>query len=39
MRPTAAIFAGRTYYFNGEDSLGLSYEREVRDDGTAQDKY
>ena len=30
---TSAYFAGSTWYLNGEDSLGLTYEREVRDNG------
>jgi hypothetical protein len=31
--------AGRTYYLNGEDSLGLSYEREVKDNGITEHKH
>ncbi|MBP6852388.1 MAG: hypothetical protein KA164_12350 [Rhodoferax sp.] len=30
---TSAYFASSTWYLNGEDSLGLTYVREVRDNG------
>ena len=36
---TSAYFAGNTWYLNGEDSLGLSYEKEVRANGTTEHKH
>lgn len=36
---TSAYFAGSTWYLNGEDSLGLSYEKEVRGNGTIEHKH
>ncbi len=36
---TSAYFAGNTWYANGEDSLGLSYEKEVRANGTTEHKH
>ena len=36
---TSSYFAGNTWYLNGEDSLGLSYEKEVRANGTTENKH
>ena len=36
---TSAYFAGNTWYLNGEDSLGLTYEKEVRANGTTEHKH
>ena len=36
---TSSYFAGATWYLNGEDSLGLSYEKEVRANGTIEEKH
>ncbi len=36
---TSSYFAGNTWYANGEDSLGLSYEKEVRANGTTEHKH
>ncbi|OGB33216.1 MAG: hypothetical protein A3F78_08615 [Burkholderiales bacterium RIFCSPLOWO2_12_FULL_61_40] len=36
---TSAYHAGNTWYLNGEDSLGLSYEKEVRADGITEHKH
>jgi RHS repeat-associated protein len=36
---TSSYFAGNTWYLNGEDSLGLSYEKEVRANGTTEHKH
>lgn len=36
---TAPYTAGTTWYLNGEDSLGLSYEKEVRTNGTTEHKH
>lgn len=36
---TSAYFAGSTWYLNGEDSLGLTYEKEVRANGTTEHKH
>ena len=36
---TSAYFAGSTWYLNGEDSLGLSYEKEIRANGTIENKH
>lgn len=34
-----SYFAGNTWYLNGTDSLGLTYEKEVRDNGTTEHKH
>jgi len=36
---TSSYFAGSTWYLNGEDSLGLSYEKEIRTNGTIEQKH
>jgi RHS repeat-associated protein len=36
---TSAYFSGNTWYLNGEDSLGLTYEKEVRTNGTTEHKH
>ncbi len=36
---TSSYFAGNTWYLNGEDSLGLTYEKEVRANGTIEHKH
>ena len=36
---TSSYFAGNTWYLNGADSLGLSYEKEVRANGTTEHKH
>ena len=36
---TSSYFAGNTWYLNGEDSLGLTYEKEVRANGTTENKH
>jgi RHS repeat-associated protein len=36
---TSSYFAGSTWYLNGEDSLGLSYEKEIRANGTIEQKH
>ena len=36
---TSSYFAGSTWYLNGEDSLGLSYEKEVRTNGTIEERH
>ena len=36
---TSAYFAGSTWYLNGEDGQGLTYEREVRTNGTVEERY
>ncbi len=36
---TSSYFAGSTWYLNGEDSLGLSYEKEIRANGTTEHKH
>jgi RHS repeat-associated protein len=36
---TSSYFAGNTWYLNGEDSLGLSFEREIRDNGTIEKRH
>ena len=36
---TSSYFAGNTWYLNGSDSLGLSYEKEVRANGTTEHKH
>jgi RHS repeat-associated protein len=36
---TSSYFSGNTWYLNGEDSLGLSYEKEVRANGTTENKH
>ncbi|MDP2370057.1 RHS repeat domain-containing protein, partial [Rhodoferax sp.] len=36
---TSSYFAGATWYLNGEDSLGLSYEKEIRSNGTIEQKH
>ncbi|MDT7517135.1 RHS repeat-associated core domain-containing protein [Rhodoferax mekongensis] len=36
---TSAYFSGNTWYLNGEDSLGLTYEKEVRSNGTTEHKH
>ena len=36
---TSAYFAGNVWYLNGEDSLGLSYEKEIRTNGTTEHKH
>jgi RHS repeat-associated protein len=36
---TSAYFAGNVWYLNGEDSLGLSYEKEIRANGTTEHKH
>jgi RHS repeat-associated protein len=36
---TSSYFSGNTWYLNGEDSLGLTYEREIRANGTTEHKH
>jgi RHS repeat-associated protein len=36
---TSSYKAGTTWYMNGIDSLGLSYEKEVQDNGTTEHKH
>jgi RHS repeat-associated protein len=36
---TSSYFSGNTWYLNGEDSLGLSFEKEVRSNGTTEYKH
>lgn len=36
---TSSYFAGVTWYMNGEDNLGLTYEKEVRANGTVEEKH
>lgn len=36
---TSSYFAGSTWYLNGADSLGLSYEKEIRANGTVENKH
>jgi len=36
---TSSYFAGNTWYLNGEDNLGLTYEKEVRANGTTEHKH
>ena len=36
---TSAYFAGSTWYLNGEDGQGLTYEREVRTNNTIEERY
>jgi RHS repeat-associated protein len=36
---TSSYFAGTVWYLNGEDSLGMSYEKEVRANGTTEHKH
>ncbi|MDP2367208.1 RHS repeat-associated core domain-containing protein, partial [Rhodoferax sp.] len=36
---TSSYFAGSTWYLNGSDSLGLSYEKEIRANGTIEQKH
>ena len=36
---TSVYSAGSTWYLNGDDGLGLSYEKEVKDNGTIEDKH
>jgi RHS repeat-associated protein len=36
---TSSYFAGNTWYLNGEDSLGLTYEKEIRANGTTEHKH
>jgi RHS repeat-associated protein len=36
---TSSYFTGDTWYLNGEDSLGLTYEKEVRANGTTEHKH
>ncbi len=36
---TSSYYAGDVWYLNGEDSLGLGYEREVRTNGTTENKH
>ena len=36
---TSSYHAGNTWYMNGIDSLGLSYEKEIRDNGTTEHKH
>jgi RHS repeat-associated protein len=36
---TSSYYSGNTWYLNGEDSLGLSYEKEVRANGTIEHKH
>ena len=36
---TSSYFSGNTWYLNGEDSLGLSYEKEVRTNGSILHKH
>jgi RHS repeat-associated protein len=36
---TSRYFAGNVWYLNGEDSLGLLYEKEVRANGTIENKH
>lgn len=36
---TSSYFSGNTWYLNGEDNLGLTYEKEVRTNGTTEHKH
>ncbi|CAM8667401.1 hypothetical protein MCEMSHM24_01319 [Comamonadaceae bacterium] len=36
---TSAYFSGNTCYLDGEDSLGLTYEKEIRTNGTIEHKH
>ena len=36
---TSAYFAGNVWYLNGEDGQGLSYEKEIRTNGTTEHKH
>ncbi len=36
---TSAYFAGSTWYLNGEDGQALSYEKEIRTNGTIEEKH
>jgi len=36
---TSSYFAGANWYLNGEDSLGLTYEKEIRTNGTIEEKH
>ncbi|OYQ38643.1 hypothetical protein CHU94_14410 [Rhodoferax sp. TH121] len=36
---TSSYFSGNTWYLNGEDNLGLTYEKEVRANGTTEHKH
>ncbi len=36
---TSKYFAANVWYLNGEDSLGLSYEKEIRTNGTTEHKH
>jgi RHS repeat-associated protein len=36
---TSSYFAGNVWYLNGEDSLDLMYEKEVRTNGTTENKH
>lgn len=36
---TSNYFAGSTWYLNGEDGQGLSYEKEVRANGTTEERH
>ncbi len=36
---TSSYFAGNTWYLNGADGLGLSFEKEVRANGTTENKH
>ena len=36
---TSSYFAGNTWYLNGEDSLSLGYEKEIRANGTTENKH
>lgn len=36
---TSSYFAGNVWYLNGEDSLGLGFEKEIRTNGTVENKH
>lgn len=36
---TSVYSAGNTWYLNGDDGLGLSFEKEVKDNGTTENKH
>jgi len=36
---TSSYFAGNIWYLNGEDSLGLGFEKEIRTNGTVENKH
>lgn len=36
---TSSYFAGNVWYLNGEDSLNLGYEKEIRTNGTVENKH